>query len=31
MARELMLNMEKAHKDEEALMRGVFDKRHTDE
>ena len=31
MARDLMLNMEKAHKDEEAALKNVFDKKHTDE
>jgi hypothetical protein len=31
MARELLLNMEKAHKDEEAAFRDVFNKKHTEE
>lgn len=31
MARDLMLNMEKAHKDEEAAIRDIFNKKHTEE
>jgi hypothetical protein len=31
MARDLMLNFEKAHKDEEAAFKDIFDKKHTQE
>jgi hypothetical protein len=31
LARDLLLNMEKAHKEEEAALRDVFNKRHTEE